>query len=386
MTSTLRSPVTGEQLVRESETLLRDADGGLWPVVDGIAYLRTGREDLVREATQALLAGRREAALALLLGDQDDWWNGETPTAQALRTLVRDRGRLSLREAMDHLAYGRVGHYFAHRWSDPTFLAGLALLQAHWRPARTALELACGIGHYGRELARRGVAYTGADVVFGKLWLARHFVLPPEARLVCMDAASPWPVAGERFDLVFCHDAFYFLEPKEGILDALRSVRATGGRLCLGHIHNSGADNLSAGRAVSAEDLRRLFPDAATFDDLELTRAAAGDRAPRPAAPDAIRTVNAFSVEDGPPPQAHLSSDGLTVPPDGAPLRLNPLYAPDGDGWAVEWPSERYRAEYAADATYPERLTGEERRRIEAGERDAGHVRRRVLVDLPERW
>ena len=109
--------------------------------------------------------------------------------------------------------------------ATPTFLAGLALIEAHWRPTRTAFELACGIGHYGRDLARRGIAVTGADVVFAKLWLARHWVVPAETRLICFDAAAPWPVAEERFDLVFCHDAFYFLEPKAEILAAFEGAR-----------------------------------------------------------------------------------------------------------------------------------------------------------------
>ncbi len=53
----------------------------------------------------------------------------------------------------------------------------------------------------------RGVACTGADVVFAKLWLARHWVCGPDVALVCCDAASPWPIADRRFDLVLCHDA-----------------------------------------------------------------------------------------------------------------------------------------------------------------------------------
>ena len=35
--------------------------------------------------------------------------------------------------------------------------------------------------------------FEWADVVFAKLWLARRFVCP-RARLVCFDAAAPWPL------------------------------------------------------------------------------------------------------------------------------------------------------------------------------------------------
>ena len=273
MSPPLLSPLTRAALQPDGPNLLRDADGRHWPVIDGIPYLRVGRDALVAELVGHLNSGDLEGALVLALADQDDWWTGPKPDPSAIRELVRARDRVGLRDAMAALAFGRVGDYFAHRWSDPTFLAGLALIEAHWRPTRTAFELACGIGHYGRDLARRGIAVTGADVVFAKLWLARRWVVPAETRLICFDAAAPWPVAEDRFDLVFCHDAFYFLEPKAEILASLRALAGAGGRLAVGHIHNSAADNLSSGRAVSAADIARLFPDATVYDDAELTRA-----------------------------------------------------------------------------------------------------------------
>ncbi len=55
------------------------------------------------------------------------------------------------------------------------------------------------------------------------------------------------------------------------------------------------------------------------------------------------------------------------------PLRLNPLY----DGGALVWPSERYAQEYGPRSDY---LPA----RAEPLPPDA--ARRRVLVDLPERW
>lgn len=383
MTTRLISPVTGEGLVEAGPDLLRDADGRRWPCIDHIPYLRVGREALVADVVARLDRGDREGALVVLLADQDDWWTGAPADPDALRHLVRARDRLSLREAMTCLAFDRVGDYFAHRWSDPTFLAGLGLLEAHWRPAETAFELACGIGHYGRELMRRGVAFTGGDVVFSKLWLARHWVLPPVARLVCFDAAAPWPVADEHCDLVFCHDAFYFLEPKPAILASLRRLAGEGGRLALGHVHNSGADNLSSGHAVSAAAMAALFPEAVVYDDAELTHALADARAPRSAPWNDLATVEAFSVEDkgglaGAPQR--LGSCGLTMPVADATLRLNPLYQAADDGLAVVWPSSRYEAEYAGLATYPGRIAGG------PAHADPEAVRRRILVDLPERW
>ena len=375
-----RSPVTGRPLAPDSAWSLCDGLGGRWPVIDGIAYLRTGRDKLVREVISLLDRGRRDEALVLLLADTDEWWTGAPADPERLRTLVRERDTLSFREAMDHLGFDRVGVYFAHRWSDPTFLAGLALLEAHWNRPETAFELACGAGHYLRELTRHGVRASGADLIFAKLWLARHWVAGPDVELTCFDASAPWPVT-DRFDLVLCQDAFTYLEPKPAILSAMRGL-AGSGWLAVSHVHNLDWPNLSSGSAVTAACVEHLFPNAVVYDDCELTRALADARPPLPSAPRDLTGAKAFSVACGPdllrPPRA--IGGELTLPPRGAELRRNPLYQ---DGRIV-WPSERYAAEYGPRAIYPEFSDAPERAVFDPAL--AERVRRRELVDLPERW
>ncbi len=377
----LRSPVSGRALAYDAAHSLCDGAGERWPMVDGIAFLRTGREALVREALAALDAGDREGALVHLLADQDDWWTGPAADPERLRALVRDADRLTFREAMDHLGLGRVGDYFAHRWSDPTYLAGLALLEAHGAEFSEAFELACGAGHHLRELHRRGVPCTGADVVFAKLWLARRWVCGDGPELVCFDASAPWPVAGRRFGLVLCCDAFYFLEPKAEIAARLRALTADDGLLAVAHVHNRDAPNLSAGAAVTGAELGALFPGAVAYDDAELTRALAEARAPRPAAWDALGDVEAFSLVLGDDAAPRPVLAGLALPPPEAELRRNPLY---GDDDRIAWPSDRYRDEYAPRATYP--LRSEAPRHARRTPATEALARSRELLDLPERW
>jgi len=375
-------------VIHDTSHSVRDAAGRRWPVLDGIPFLRAGRLDLAAEALACLDAGDPEHALVLLLADQDDWWRGGVADTVALHELVRQRDRLTLRQAMSLLGWGPVADYFAHRWSDPVFAAGLALTEAHWTSPATAFELACGIGHHLRELALRGVAVTGADVVFAKLWVARHWLLPKgnpasEPRLFCFDAGGDWPLGGARFDLITCHDAFYFLEPKADIVGRLRAaLDPVRGVLLVGHIHNAEFPNLSAGSAVAAASLSALFPAAALYDDAELTRALIEARAPVPAAIETLQAVEAFAVAEGPglaPPRP--VTGGLAVPLPGARLRRNPLYDAAGE---VAWPSARYGREYGAQATYPRTSAAPAQATLDATTIDG--ARRREFVDLPERW
>lgn len=375
----LRSPVTGAALAPVGHAMA--ASGERWPVVDGIPFLRADRRELADAALAALDAGDVETATVLLLGDQDNWAKTPPPDEASRRRLVRECAGLSFRDAMGLLAFGPVATYFAHRWSDPTFVSGLALAEAYWHAPARVLELACGAGHYLRAFAGFAPHVTGGDLVFAKLWLARHYV-SPAATLVCFDAAAPWPFANGSADLVFCHDAFYFLPSKPHV--AAEMLRVAGnGRVLVGHAHNAAVDNLSSGAPLDPAEYAALFGSPTLYDDRELTQAAIEARPPRPASADALTTAPAISLAAaaaaGEPPRA--AAGGLVMPPDGAALRRNPLY---GDAGEIAWPSERYAREYGPLATYPGHT--EAPLFAQAGTAVANLARRRVLVDLPERW
>lgn len=370
----LLSPLSRQPLVQETAHSLA-APGERWPVVAGIPFLRTGRDALVADTLHLLDEGRESDALAALLGDQDDW--ARTPPAPlADRQAVVD-GSLSFRDAMDRLAFGGVGTYFAHRWTDPTFLSGLALAEAHWTDPASVFELACGAGHFLREFGRFCPDVTGGDVVFAKLWLARRYVAPA-AKLVCFDAAAPWPLPDRTAELLFCHDAFYFLPQKPHVAAEMR--RVTTGPVLVGHAHNALADNLSSGAPLAPAQYAALFEPARLYDDAALTAALLGGVAPRPETADALGTAAAVSMAaNAPAPRAVAA--GLAMPPDGARLRRNPLYS---DG-LIAWPSDRYQREYGPLASYPDRAEGP----LEAVAGEPGLerlVRRRILVDLPAQW
>jgi len=85
---------TRRRLSPDTAWSLSDGLGGRWPVADGIAYLRTGREALVREAVARLDAGERNAALASsATPPADRWpWSPAAPPARRVRRRPRRSG------------------------------------------------------------------------------------------------------------------------------------------------------------------------------------------------------------------------------------------------------------------------------------------------------
>ena len=290
-----------------------------------------------------------------LLRRQDRWARTPPPSETQVRQLL-DHPPGTLREAMELLNYGPVADYFAYRWSDPTFLSGLALLNLHEHT--NVLEVACGIGHFCREFTLRGIPVTGVDVVYSKLWLARQYVAP-DANYICLDAGELLPFPDQHFSTAFCHDAFYFLPHKAQLAREMQRVAKI---VLIGHTHNAAADNYSSGASLTAAEYAALFPGSCLYDDAELTQALLEDRPPRKSLPGAALALA--------PPSTGWTGV-FTDPPAHAPLSLNPLLV----NGKVVFPSERYRAEYGPLMRYLQPVSSR-----------AAQVRRRALVSLPERW
>ncbi|WP_053058099.1 class I SAM-dependent methyltransferase [Rubrobacter aplysinae] len=393
--ASLSSPETGRPLYRRGPFLTDGSGGERWPVVEEIPYLRAGRKELLERVNAALDRGDHDAALAGLLRDQDDWAPTSPPSPQSVRAAVSvaDAGGPA-REVMHYLGFGPVADYFSYRLSDPVYLAGLCLIQTGWDAPQSSFELACGIGHYTRELSRRGIEATAGDVVFAKLWLARRYLVP-EAKLVCFDASRRFPVEDGSADLALCQDAFYFLPDKPHVAAELGRIAGDDGTIVIGHSHNAAVENFSSGEPAGVARHLELFPGSTLYDDAELTEAAVAGRDPTPreagelSRSEAVSLVRSGSRSSSRPRRA----PDLLLPPPGTPLRLNPLYKDLGEGSHVlGWPSGHYEEEYAPRSGYlPERISPSETVLREGAEEGVGAspeidrlVRHRVLLDLPE--
>ncbi|RYZ34838.1 MAG: methyltransferase domain-containing protein [Myxococcaceae bacterium] len=390
----LLAPDTGRPLYpRDPATPDLWTDGiGHWPVVEGIPFLRAGRDLLRDSVIQALEQGERRRAIALLLRDQDDHARIPPPSVEEALAVVAgvEDGTMGLRQAMDRLCFGPVSAYFAHRQSAPTFLSALGLLAQHWDAPPRVVEVACGIGQVLREVMLRGTPGMGVDVVFAKLWLARHFIVP-EAWLVCADvAASGLPLSCVEGATVLCHDAFYFLPDKAGVLLEMRRVAGETGRVLVGHAHNRRVDQRGVGGSpLSPEEYAALLPQAACYDDAAFVTGFLEQHPVPASAPESLRHAEALSFAWPGGPALRAIDFGAPAP--GVRLRPNPLLSVRDGLLSPAWPTPGLALEYAnapylrGDGADDTALFTRATRGAMPDERPV-LLRRRWLLDLPERW
>jgi uncharacterized protein YbaR (Trm112 family)/SAM-dependent methyltransferase len=401
----LRCPFCGTRLdLVDHEALVRNGSRIVWgvlgcqccafPIIDGVPVLLA--DDPTRSAMHAMEAGRRDDALASLLGL-------DATGAERLRALF-EGGRATYRDALEIISPDAEGTYFIYRLSDPTFVLAETLVRAIGTDRRRTshvIDLCGGSGHLTRvlgELSDRPVVV--ADVYFSKLWLAQRFTAPGCAP-ICCDGNHPLPFARDTFSLVVLSDAFPYIWHKRLLAEEMLRLAGRDGTILMPHLHSSLGFNFSAGMTLTPAAYRDLFAPAQPrlFRDSDLLGDVLGhvaidlsrDVTPEQAGDEPSVTLVASS--DANVFRKHASADPGALSGE---LRVNPLYHVEQRGpqatLTLTFPTPEYEEEFGAVRRYlPDTLTidADLSGRLDPSQFGAHYLdlrRRRILLDTPERY
>jgi len=364
-----------------------------FPILDGIPVLIA--DDPTRAAMHAMEAGRREEALASVLGL-------DVSAARRLHALLQG-GTATYRDALEIISPDAEGTYFVYRFSDPTFVLAETLVRAIGAGGglARAIDLCGGSGHLTRVLGERcAEPVVVADVFYWKLWLAQRFTAPGCAP-ICCDANHPLPFAADTFPLVVLSDAFPYIWHKRLLAGEMLRLAGDRGTILMPHLHSSLGFNFSAGMTLTPaayQDLfaparPRLFRDSDLLGDIlghtaiDLSR----DVTPEQAADEPSVTLVA-SHDTGVFRKHHVADPGALA----GELRINPLYRVESRGAQAQltltFPTPEYEEEFGSVRRYlPDSLTldVDPRGRLTPAHFGAAYTdlrRRRILLDTPQRY
>ena len=370
----------------------------IFPVVDGIPVLHLQASAVT--AREHIEAGRPSLALRAMVGleNEEDAERFEVAAAAESSTY---------RDIVLALGPNFEGGYFLYRFSDPTFIVAREVVRAVagtvLEGRRRAVDICGGSGHLTRSLLElSSPPPVLADLFFPKIWLGRRFTAPG-CEPVCCDGNSPMPFARGSFGYAMCSDAYQYIWTKRMFISELsRLVDGTEpGAVVINHTHNQITWSPSHGQPLPPggymdlfETLpARIYGEAGLFKDvvnggpLDLSRIDSADTL------DADPALTIVATRHPGVYVRHEIDRPSSIRGD---FRINPLYSVEQAGATLrlrlQFPDPDYEDEYGACRQYlPDEATVDstalaELRAGGSPTRLRELIRRRVIVELPERY
>lgn len=362
------SPFNGNNLVQHSNHLMTDGEN-LFPVFDNIIYMRD-RDEIRLPAIQMIFRDQYDKALRHLLRDQESNSTRVPPTASDLGE-VEIPGNLSMGKMMQLLNYGPAAHEYHHLWSLPCFMAGLSLMMLTVQEDRPVLDMACHTGHNLRHLESHGFDTMGVDVVFSRLYLARHW-MEVKAPLVCADVQRSIPIEFFEANTVLFLNELEHLRHQERTLRGLRTLATSLGSLAVSTDECPPMQIVSPDVQVDYDRALQLSPDGHIYTE-DMLLQMWFTRMERPSLQQAPENGDtAIAWIEG---QMNHSLYPLGKP--AGTLTVNPLLSPGAR--VPDFPNSSFQKKYEKKLTYMTQAMGEHLDQT-------SQYRHRVLLDIPERW
>jgi SAM-dependent methyltransferase len=261
---------------------------------------------------------------------------------------------------MKLLGDGAYDQYLKHRFSSQTFWSLYPFLPLIQARGERVLEVCCGSGHASFVLSRfiSHEKLVGVDGDFRNLYLAAKYF--SRADLIQADMNVGLPFKDHQFSAVVMMDALHYVDARAMLAREVVRVTIPGGFDLILHLHNALKENVSAGRPLSPDAIRRIFPgdeiqllpEKDVIENfiqngrLDLSREYAESR---------IRDADALIIaRQAPAETAEDLWDALLFPDDH--LIVNPMFRLEDKGHNISltriFPTDAFRREYPLTEAY----------------------------------
>ena len=163
------------------------------------------------------------------------------------------------RSFIELLGNGAYEQYLGHRFSSQTFWSLYPFVSLIRNKGGKVLEVCCGSGHASFILSRSipPERLIGIDGDFRNLYLAAKYF--SRADFIQADINAGLPFKDHQFSVAYMMDSFHYVDARALLAKELARVTTPEGFDLILHLHNALRENVSAGRPLSPEAIRRIF-------------------------------------------------------------------------------------------------------------------------------
>jgi SAM-dependent methyltransferase len=329
-----------------------------YPIVSGILIYKGMKQSgtAVEMIKRARTRGDLERTIMLFMGEK--FVNLALKFESFFNKLFRRRSIMSFWKLATFIENSPFATYAKYRFSCPSLISAMPffpVIKSALTGGGKILDLGSGMGHLSYLIS----GHFGsrdlfcADISFRGLFFTKRYMAGEGASCILLDAKEKLPFHDGFFKVVISMDALQYIEEKELCAKELDRAMLRDGLMVFVHIHNQLVPGIAAGRPLSPEGYRGLFPsdnEFRFFTEISLMRTMfsgsgvdlkAASRMDEVKASDAIafivsRNAGIFRKYES---YFALSTD----------LRryiLNPLYRKRKGKYVRVFPAARYEEEY----------------------------------------
>lgn len=248
--------------------------------------------------------------------------------------------------------------YAKYRFSCPSLISALPFFPAIREAVAGGgriLDLGSGMGHLSYLIS----GHFGsrdlfcADISFRGLYFTKRYMAGEGASCILLDAKEKLPFADGFFKAVISMDALQYIEEKELCAKEVDRALMKDGLMIFVHIHNQLVPGIAAGRPLTPEGYRALFPADLNFHfftEVALMRLVFSGKGADLQAGSPIEEVNKSDAIAfvGSRDKKYFRKYGsyFELSREFGKYILNPLYRKREGKYVRVFPAERYEEEY----------------------------------------